>query len=435
MRELQVNQTDPNAFLHSLTALLAESKESGCSLGLLIVHIENFDRLASGFGYRSANQVIGSVAERLRSSVRDTDQVVRISESKFAVVITALQSDGILILAANKIEKLCAQSVTMGENELAVSLRIGIAAGSNETVGADLLLQNAETALLAAARDDISYSVFAPAQLENVSNSLNLEIELDMAIRRKEFELYYQPKVSSRDFEPCGAEALIRWNNPKRGYVSPDVFIPLADQAGRIEPLTSFVLNTALRQASEWGVELPVSVNVTPRLLLSSELVEIVESALRMWDTHPGRLIIEITEGAIMTDPTTSFRVLSQLRALGVGISIDDFGTGYSSLSYFKNIPADELKIDKSFVLNMLNDEGDKRIVKAVVNLSKEFGLKVTAEGVEDEETARALAALKCDILQGYHYSRPLPQADFMAWLNGARAGRRDRCAAPEPVL
>ncbi|HSG66596.1 MAG TPA: bifunctional diguanylate cyclase/phosphodiesterase [Gammaproteobacteria bacterium] len=422
MGELHKNHGDPNAFLHVLATMIADGgRQAGSLVGLLIVHIENFDRLASGFGHRAANQVVMTVAKRLVSGLRERDRVVRMGEAKFAIVIDAPRSDGILLLAANKISKLCAQSVVVNEQELTVGSRIGIAVGSGDRAKAEDLLRGAETALLAAASNDVSHSVFEPTQLESMSNSLHLELELDAAIKGREFELYYQPKVSTLGFEPCGAEALIRWNNPKRGYVSPEVFIPLADQVGRIEPLTTFVLNTALRQASEWNVDFPVSVNVAPRLLLSTELVELIDSALKMWDANPARLVIEVTEGALMTDPATSFAVLSRLRELGVGISIDDFGTGYSSLAYFKNIPADELKIDKSFVLNMLNDEGDRRIVKAIVNLTKEFGLKVTAEGVEDEQTARALAALECDSLQGYHYSRPLPQGEFTAWLERAR--------------
>jgi EAL domain-containing protein (putative c-di-GMP-specific phosphodiesterase class I) len=156
---------------------------------------------------------------------------------------------------------------------------------------------------------------------------------------------------------------------------------------------------------------------VTPRLLLDSDLVDMVAGALRLWDFEPARLVLEVTEGAVMTDPARSFRILTALRELGVQISIDDFGTGYSSLTHFKNIPADELKIDKSFVLNMLEDDGDKQIVRTIIELSKGFGLQVTAEGVEDEQTAAMLAEMRCDRLQGYYYSRPLPQHEFVTWL------------------
>jgi EAL domain-containing protein (putative c-di-GMP-specific phosphodiesterase class I) len=203
------------------------------------------------------------------------------------------------------------------------------------------------------------------------------------------------------------------------------VFVPLADQLGLIEPLTAYVLNTALRQSAEWPAgsqPLAVAVNVTPRVIEGGELNGLVASALALWDMVPQRLIVEITEGAIMRNPQASFAVLRELREQGVHISIDDFGTGYSSLAYFKNIPADELKIDKSFVMKMLNDDGDRKIVRTVIELAKSFGLRVTAEGVEDAATAAALADLHCDTLQGYHYSPPLPNAKFVAWLEAYRA-------------
>jgi len=164
-----------------------------------------------------------------------------------------------------------------------------------------------------------------------------------------------------------------------------------------------------------------VSINLSPKTLQYDELVEMLEGSLKLWDFEPSRLIIEITEGALMDNPEESFQVLNSIRRLGVKISIDDFGTGYSSLAYFKNIPADELKIDKSFVLNMFDDEGDKKIVRAIVQLSKQFGLEITAEGVEDERTSRILAEFECDRLQGYHYSRPLPSNDFLEWIQQFR--------------
>ena len=181
------------------------------------------------------------------------------------------------------------------------------------------------------------------------------------------------------------------------------------------------MLNSALREAADWPKhwgELSVSVNVTPKVIDRVDLPGMILGALGMWDTAPERLFVEVTEGAIMANPEASLKVLKQLRELNVHVSIDDFGTGYSSLAYFKNIPADELKIDKSFVINMLEDAGDKQIVRAVLELARGFGLTVTAEGVEDARTATALSALGCDRLQGYYFSRPLPQRAFIAWLN-----------------
>ena len=415
---MQVNQTDPGSFLRLLDKRLVGDDGAAAPLGLLVVHLENFDRLVSAFGYKMGQRLIGAFAEQLREHVRAQDKIVRISDSKFAIIVSSLRNPGILVLAANKIGKICAKPIPIGSNELTANLRIGMAAAPAHGSDAETLLQNAETALLAAVSDEADYSIFEPDQLRRVTDSLRLEVELDLAIKRKEFELYFQPKISTRDFRPCGAEALIRWNNPDRGFVSPEVFIPLADRSGRIEPLTSYVLNAALKQAAEWPEPLSVSVNVSAKMLQSPDLADMVEVALKLWNFEPARLVIEITEGALMSNPETSFEILTDIRKLGVKISIDDFGTGYSSFAYFKNIPADELKIDKSFVMNMFDDAGDKKIVRAIIQLSKEFGLDVTAEGIEDQRTAQILAELECDRLQGYHYSRPIPQQDFIAWLS-----------------
>ena len=363
----------------------------------------------------------------LRRAVKPNDSVLRIGEAKFAVLINPVRNQGMLVLAANKLGQMLARAVSVDQNEVNVTARIGTAMGPEQAGEADDLLQRAETALLAALTDEQPYAAYSPAQSERATESLGLEAELENALRKGELELYYQPKISTADFRPCGAEALLRWTNPKRGPISPDIFIPLADKTGRIEPLTSFVLNTAVRQSAEWPQHwgpLTVAVNVTPRVVEDADLCAMVASAVGMWDAVPNRLFIEITEGAIMKNPAVSFEVLRRLREQGVQISIDDFGTGYSSLAYFKNIPADELKIDKSFVINMLEDNGDKQIVRTVIDLAKSFGLMVTAEGVEDRPTAEMLAQLRCDRLQGYFYSKPLPQARFIEWLDAfARAG------------
>ena len=419
-----IDQTDRATFVALLGRHLGDRTESGGSFGLLAVHLENIDQVASAYGAHAADAVIAAFAVMLRGSVRTKDRVVRIGDSRFAVICDGLADEGILTLAATKIGRLARQPMRTNAGTVGLALRIGITTSPGHGCEAEALLRNAETALLEAAAGDTPYAVFAPEQLERNTHLLRLEAELDAAIKRKDFELHFQPKISTDGFECCGAEALMRWQAPGRGFVSPEVFIPLTDRPGRMEPLTSLLLHAALVQASEWPGDLSVSINLSPRMLLAAELTGMVANALGLWGFEPRRLVVEITEGAIMADPDASFRTLSGLRDLGVQISIDDFGTGYSSFAYFKNIPADELKVDRSFVRNMLTDEGDRRIVRAIVQLSKEFGLAVTAEGVEDEATATMLASLGCDRLQGYHYARPLPQTALLAWLRDRRASQ-----------
>lgn len=420
--EPSVNQTDRTTFLRHLEDSVAAAERRAETLGLVIVQIENYERVAAAFGSRVASSSAVELATRLRRAVRSQDDVTRIGESKFAVVIRPLRNPGMLILAANKISSALARPARIGGHDVTAAPRLGMSVTTEKACDAESLLQHAETALLTAHADDQPYALYSPALHKRAGDSLGLEVELEKAIQKGELELHYQPKIAAADFTPCGAEALLRWTSATRGPISPEVFVPLADKIGRTEQLTSFVLNTALRQSAEWPRHwgrLSVAVNVTPRALEDADFAAAVDGALGLWDTPPDKLFIEITEGAIMRDPQTSFRALRDLRALGVQISIDDFGTGYSSLAYFKNIPADELKVDKSFVSGMLADGGDRQIVRTIVELSKRFGLRVTAEGVEDLETATALAALSCDRLQGYHYSKPVPHAAFIAWLDG----------------
>jgi diguanylate cyclase (GGDEF)-like protein len=412
----RVNRIEPDA----LADVLADALGPNRSLGLLLVSLENVDRLVAALGPRAVNGAITEFARRLRRAVKPADTIVRVGDAKFAVIVTPVRTEGILVLAASKIGQILAAPVPLAGIEVCLVARIGIAHSPEYGSDSDELLRHAESALLVAATDNLPYAAYAPAQAARAIDSLGIEHELDLALKKGELELYYQPKIATGDFRPCGAEALLRWTNPKRGPISPEVFIPLAEKTDQIRPLTAFVLNTAVRQSAEWPQHfgpLNVAVNVTPSVLESGDLYAMVASALGLWDGVPDRLCIEITEGAIIRNPEASFNVLRELRDLGVRISIDDFGTGHSSLAYFKNIPADELKIDKSFVLKMLKDDGDRKIVCTVIELAKSFGLKVTAEGVEDGATAAVLAQLQCDRLQGYFYSRPLPQKEFIAWL------------------
>jgi diguanylate cyclase (GGDEF)-like protein len=420
MESTPVNQTSPRVLISVLDDILKDMPQDK-SIGLLIAHIENFDRLVSAFGHRMGGDLISSLAMRLGGAIRARDVAMRISDSKFAVIVNGAHNDGHLMLAASKMSQTLGKPVTVGEHNVTAALRCGMAMSPEHTTDAEELLQHAETALLAAVGNDAAYELYSKEKSNDIVDALGLEIELDLAISRGEFELHYQPKISTESLTPCGAEALIRWHNPNRGPISPDIFIPMADRTGRIEPITRFVLNTALRESADWPThwgELSVAINVTPKVIDQVDLPEMILGALGMWGAEAARLFVEVTEGAIMADPEASLKVLKDLRDLDVHVSIDDFGTGYSSLSYFKNIPADELKIDKSFVVNMLEDAGDKQIVRAVIELARGFGLAVTAEGVEDAKTAAELSSLGCDRLQGYHYSRPLPQQAFIAWLD-----------------
>jgi sensor c-di-GMP phosphodiesterase-like protein len=236
--------------------------------------------------------------------------------------------------------------------------------------------------------------------------------------------MHYQPQVRVSDLRPVGVEALMRWDSRSRGRVPPDVFIPIAERTGLIKKLTIWALNTALRQSSQWKHdwgELTVAVNLPAALVAQYDLPDLVENAMKLWGREGVVLVLEVTERSLM-DAKHSFDILSRLRALGARVSIDDFGTGYSCLAYFKDIPADELKVDRSFVSGLLTDTASVHVSSLIVDLAHRFRLSVVAEGVEDEPTLNALRGLGCDTAQGYLFGKALPSDDMQKWLEGAAA-------------
>jgi EAL domain-containing protein (putative c-di-GMP-specific phosphodiesterase class I) len=249
---------------------------------------------------------------------------------------------------------------------------------------------------------------------------LSLIGELRRAVEVGELVLHYQPKIDLHTGELAGVEALVRWEHPIRGLLGPDQFVPIAEQAALIQPLTRWVLRAALMQASAWrriGLEVPVAVNLSMRSLHDEQLPDTISELLRAARTPAQLLVVEITESSLMVDPTRALVILERLRAMGIRVALDDFGTGHSSLSYLKRLPVDEVKIDRSFVKDIATDETDRVIVRSTVDLAHSLGLRVVAEGVEDEVTGALLAELGCDEAQGYHLSRPLRGHDLTLWL------------------
>jgi EAL domain-containing protein (putative c-di-GMP-specific phosphodiesterase class I) len=254
--------------------------------------------------------------------------------------------------------------------------------------------------------------VYTPSLDRNSPHRLTLVSQVRKAIENHEFVLHYQPKVRLADARTIGVEALIRWEHPERGLVPPDDFIPLVERTVLLRPLTQYVLQQALQQWHVWsrrGLDVEIAVNLSPRSLLDVQLPISVDDLLRRWDVPPRALTLELTESFMMAESGRSIGVLSALSDIGLRLSIDDFGTGYSSLSHLKRLPIHEIKIDKSFVMNMEHDPNDTRIVNATIDLAGNLGLLVVAEGVEDAATAEHLRAMGCDLAQGFHYSRAIP--------------------------
>ena len=309
---------------------------------------------------------------------------------------------------------------------------------------ADTLVQRAGVALYVAAKTHNGYALYSAALDEHSPRRLTLMGELRQALERDQLELHYQPKVEVAGGQVIGAEALVRWRHPRHGFIQPDEFIGLAERTRMIKPLTLWVMKRAFQDCVFWrgqGLALKISVNLSAQDLHDPELPDLVAGVVAATGIQPEWVIFEITESGIMQDPDRVLNVVERVHGLGFTLSIDDFGTGYSSLAYLKKLPVSELKIDKSFVMDMLGSENDAVIVRATVDLAHNLGLKITAEGVESAQILDVLRGMGCDIAQGYHISRPLSAQAFAEWLQSsdwppcqAGAGAMPQAAEGSPV-
>ena len=405
--------------LEAIRTRLAAREAKLYGIAVLIVHVHEFERLAASAGAVNAARMVDEVRNRLSLVMRPGDYFARLGERKFAYVLSNVRNEGHALLAANKILRAGAEPVVAGGQHASLRLSVGISKYPGHGRGPEELMQSAETALLEAWRTQQSTVVFAERMRAELAAGWDLETQLASAMEHGDLVLNYQPKLALPKLELAGVEALMRWNRADAGNVPPEIFIDVAEMTGQIDPLTRFAFQRSLRQLGEWPKALGkcrVAVNVTPSIIRNPELIDVIRGAADGASVGLDRLTVEVTENALMTDRERSHRVLEELREMGVRISIDDFGTGYTSLAYLKRIPADELKIDKSFVMNMLADPADARVVEQIIALGHGFGLEVVAEGVESAEAAAKLAAMGCDYAQGFHYAKPLPPQEIPAW-------------------
>jgi diguanylate cyclase (GGDEF)-like protein len=413
--------------LEAIRSRLAARESKLYGIAVLVVYVHQFERLLATAGHANAARMLDELRNRLAHVARPGDYFARLGDRKFVYVLSNLRNEGHAMLAANKVLRTGAEPLTAGGQQAGVRLSVGIGMFPAHARTPEGLMQCGEIALLEAWKSSQPCVVYTSRSADELAAGWDLESQLANALEHGDLVMNYQPKLALPGLEVAGCEALMRWNRPESGNVPPDVFIDVAEMTGQIDPLTRFAFHRSLRQLSEWPQALGpigVAVNVTPSIICNPELVEVVRNAAGLWSVDCARLTVEVTENALMIDRERSHRVLTALRELGVRVAIDDFGTGYSSLSYLKQLPADELKIDKSFVMNMQSDPADRRIVEQVIGLGHSFGLQVTAEGVENESVAQDLATMGCDYLQGFHFAKPLPPQEFPAWLGGWRNAR-----------
>ncbi len=417
---LSLRSNRPSLIRH-LESYIRRAHMQGAQLALLVVQVKRGQEFGALFGHRSIEELMEQLATRLADTCRDQDRIMRIGDHEYAVILPDIMNAGHCILAANKTLRTLSMPFEMDEHVVSVGANMGLAIYPEHADQPDMLLQHAELALSDAIRSGVPYLMYQEDTQEHLAGAWNLESELDTALDNGELEIFYQPKINLRGGLLAGAEALLRWRSPTRGIVPPNIFIPIATRTGQIKELTWSAINMALQHAATWPTRfgpLSLAINIAPSLLEDETLVRRVADAMNIWSAKPNRLILEITEAAMMDYTDISFETVRELKNRGVMVSIDDFGTGYSSLANFKNIPASELKIDKSFVMNMLTSKADANIVRAIIGLAQAFELQVAAEGAESMEILRALAALQCNYAQGYYISKPIPANEFVQFIN-----------------
>ena len=409
----------PNRLLlhDRLAQALRVANRAGSALALLLLDLNGFKAINDTFGHHSGDRILQTVASRVRGMLRDVDTVARLGGDEFAVVLPVTDVDGAL-LAAQKVLKEVEQPCMIDHRPLSVRASLGIACFPEHGTSAETLLQRADVAMYVAKSDGVGIAVYAPEQDRHTHRRLTLIAELRQGLEENQFFLEYQPIVDLPTNVVIGVEALARWNHPKQGRMMPDTFIHLAEQTGLINPLTTIVLETAIR---EWlqPITVPpltIAINLSPRTLHDPRLPRRIADMLTVYSVPPASLAFEVTENIIMSDPVRSMECLNRLHELGVRIVLDDFGTGYSSLSYLRRLPVDELKIDRSFVAALLTGQDDV-IVRSTIDLAHNFGMRVVAEGVETDAVHARLLALGCDAAQGTFISAPAPSAAIRQWM------------------
>ena len=412
----------PNrTLLHERTAdVLRHAGRNHTKAALLLIDLDRFKEVNDTLGHSSGDQLLVQVAHRMRAALRHGDTVARLGGDEFAVLLPEVATVQDVAAVATKLRAVFDTPFLLGGLEVTVDASVGAALYPEHGTNADDMLQFADIAMYVAKTGQTGFAVFDPGQEHDAPRRLNLASDLRHAIDHGQLLLHYQPKVDTHSRRVLGVEALVRWQHPKHGLIPPLDFIPLAESIGLITPLTHFVLDAALRQCQAWrqaGHELIVSVNVSTRRLLDPAFPDEVADLLARWRIPAGMLELEITESAIIADPVHALQVLEKLNAMGVQLSIDDFGTGYSSMAYLKILPVHELKVDRSFVSHMTTSARDAVIVRSTVELGRNLGLRVVAEGVEDSDTCQALDAAGCDAIQGYYISRPVTAEQLEEWL------------------
>ncbi len=414
----------PNRMLFHdrLQQAIHEAHREKTQIGLMFIDLDRFKLVNDTLGHHIGDLLLQEVASRLRECVRETDTVARLGGDEFVVILPSIHHASDAGMVASKVLRAISQEIEVDGHSLFTPPSIGISIYPIDGETAEALMQSADTAMYHVKESGKNnFQFFTSSMNEVAQQRATIEQDLRIALKDRQFELYYQPKLKMNPLRIVGCEALIRWKHPKHGYIPPDKFIPIAEETGLMLPIGEWVMSEAAKQLAQWtnaGYRpMLMAINLSAAQFRDRNLLEKLQELVTIAKLEPKYLEIEITESILMDSVATSADSLIKLKAQGIRLAIDDFGTGYSSLAYLKTFAVDTLKIDKSFVRDMTTDSSDAAIVSAIISLSHKLGLQVVAEGVETAEQLAFLCSADCDIFQGYYFSRPLPAAQFLEFV------------------
>lgn len=410
-----------NSFLDELDDVLISCKNLKQRMGVLLIDLSHIEMLNGSIGYRRIGEVLDSVHLLLRKMKRPTDYLTRVNDYRFALIITDIKFPAVVDLAVNKVHETLGGLRDLTGMETTVYPKVGAALYPQHGETAEQLLLEADTAARAAHLSNSGYILADDSACARIIENKLIETDLETGFNSTQFEVHYQPKVDLGGGGLLGAEALIRWDHPQAGAINPEQLMRIVEHGPMLQEISMWILNTALNQTAAMREKQPdfrIAVNMSPAFLSSPDFYTLVVRALRTWDVPPQNLVIEVTETAMLRDESTTVKNLQQLADDGVVISIDDFGTGFSSYCYLQTLPLDELKIDKSFIQSLDSDKRSRKIVRSMIALGNDFGIKVLAEGIETEQVMSLLSELGCHSGQGYLIARAMSADDFLEWMD-----------------